>query len=475
MMSTPPVKKGELVDLQIEKFADRGKSLAHIDGYVVFVPGSVPGDRVRVRVTRRRRGYAEGRVEELLEPSPLRVTPRCEYFGTCGGCTWQHIGYETQVASKWESVRDAFVHTGGFDLDAEGIELLPAIPADRPFFYRNKMEFSFGAQRWVTDEEIASGVDLDRGFALGMHVPGRFDRVIDLQVCYLQSELSVAIVNATRDIARERGWEPWDVRTVTGYLRHLVIRTPRHTDDVMVNLVTNGYDEDRIGEYAAFLQSRFPEVTTLVNTVNTGVAQVAFGEEARVVYGPGLVRDRIGRFTFEIGPGSFFQTNTEQAEKLYSVALEFAELRPDDLVYDLYSGVGSISLFLAEHARHVVGIELIEEAVVAARRNAELNGVSNATFVVGDMLEVFGEELLDEHGVPDVLVVDPPRSGMHPKVVERIAELGPERLVYVSCNLQTQARDVAMLRDAYRVEVVQPVDLFPQTFHIESVARLRRR
>ncbi len=462
-------KKGAVLDLEIEKFADRGKSLARPDGYVVFVAGAVPGDTVRARLVKRRRGFGEARVLEVLKPSPLRTEPRCEYFWSCGGCKWQHVEYAAQLEAKRQSVAEALAYTGGF----EGLEVRPTIGADEIYFYRNKMEFSFSAHRWLTDWEIASGSELDRDFALGLHVPGRFDKVLDLKACYLQSAWSVALVNATRDFAKEHGWTPWDVHKKAGFLRHLVLRTPEHTAERMVNLVTNGYDEERIAAYAAFLRAEFPEVTTLVNTINTGVAQTSYGEAMHTVFGSGVVHDRIGAHTFEIAPNAFFQTNTRQAEKLYAVAAEFADLRPDDLVYDLYSGAGTIALFVADRVREVVGAELVEEAVENARANAEANGVGNCTFVTGDMLTLFTPAFVEEHGRPDVLVVDPPRAGLHPKVVDQIGALKPERFVYVSCNPQSQARDLSYLKEHYRIEAVQPVDLFPHTHHVENVISLR--
>ncbi len=472
-------KRGAELDLAIEKFADRGRSLARLDGYVVFVAGAVPGDRVRARLFKRRRSFGEARLLEVLEPSPLRTEPRCEYFGTCGGCKWQHVQYAAQLDAKRQAVAEALAHTGGFDLEGLGVEVRPTLGAEpdpeygAPYFYRNKMEFSFSTHRWLTDWEIASGEEMDRGFALGLHVPGRFDRVLDLGVCYLQSELSARIVNATRALAKAEGWAPWDVRNHTGFLRHLVLRTPEHTAEVMANLVTNGHDAERMGEYAAMLKEEFPEVTTLVNTINTGKAQTAFGEAIHTVFGPGVVHDRIGPHTFEIAPNAFFQTNTRQAERLYTVARAFADLDPDDLVYDLYCGAGTISLFVADAVRRVVGVELVEEAVENARRSAAANGVENCTFVVGDMLKLFTPAFVEEHGHPDVLIVDPPRAGMHPKVVAQVARLRPEQIVYVSCNPQTQARDLQLLGDGYRIEAVQPVDLFPHTHHVENVISLR--
>jgi 23S rRNA (uracil1939-C5)-methyltransferase len=476
------LKRGREVVLTLEAFADRGKSLARVGegdgGFVVFVAGAVPGDRVRARVFKRKRGFAEARLLEVLEASDLRTTPRCEYAATCGGCKWQHVEYPAQLAMKGEQAVSALTRAR---LDLGAADVRPPLGAGDYdgsgglFFYRNKMEFSFSAMRWLTDWEIATGEELDTDFALGLHVPGRFDKVLDLKACYLQSEWSARLVNGVRAFAKEHGWTPWHPREHTGYLRILAIRQSAHTGDRMVNLVTSHHDEGRMAAFADFLRVEFPEATTLVNTINSGVAQTAFGEAVHTVFGSGLIRDSIGPHTFEIASNAFFQTNTVAAEKLYAVAREFANLQPDDVVYDLYCGAGTISLFVADAVEKVVGVELVEEAVENARASAEANGVENCTFVAGDMLELFKPELVEEHGRPDVLIVDPPRAGMHPKVVGQIAHLRPERIVYVSCNPQTQARDLAMLQEAaaYTIEAVQPVDMFPHTHHVESVVGLR--
>ncbi len=476
------LKRGREVELTLEAFADRGKSLARVGegdgGFVVFVAGAVPGDRVRARVFKRKRGFAEARLLEVLEASDLRTTPRCEYAAACGGCKWQHVEYPAQLAMKGEQAVSALTRAR---LDLGAADVRPPLGAGDydgsggVFFYRNKMEFSFSAMRWLTDWEIATGEELDTDFALGLHVPGRFDKVLDLKACYLQSEWSARLVNGVRAFAKEHGWTPWHPREHTGYLRILAIRQSAHTEDRMVNLVTSHHDEARMAAFADWLRAEFPEATTLVNTINSGVAQTAFGEAVHTVFGPGLIRDRIGPHTFEIASNAFFQTNTVAAEGLYAVAREFANLRPSDVVYDLYCGAGTISLFVADAVKKVVGVELVEEAVENARASAEANGVENCTFVAGDMLELFKPELVEAHGRPDVLIVDPPRAGMHPKVVGQIAHLRPERIVYVSCNPQTQARDLAMLQEAaaYTIEAVQPVDMFPHTHHVESVVGLR--
>lgn len=463
------IQYGTELDLEIEKLADRGKALARLDGFVIFVKGAAPGDRVRAKVYKRKKRHAEAEVVEVLEPGAARTEPRCRYAGPCGGCKWQHVTYEAQLEAKRQSVEDAFRHPGGF----EGIEVPPVLGAEKIYFYRNRMDFNFSADRWLTRAEIDTGKNFDTSFALGLHPAGQPFKVLDLKECHLQSELSRRLVNEVRDFVKARGWAPWHIRKHEGFLRHLVIREGERTGEIMVNLVTNGHDGERMEEMAGFLQEEFPEVTTFVNTVSTGVAQTVYGEEEHVIYGDGVIRDRIGPHTFEISPTAFFQTNTAQAERLYGVARDFAELRPDDLLYDLYCGTGTISLFMADAVEHVVGIELAEEAVENARANAARNGVENCTFHAGDMLKLFTEAFVEEHGRPDVLVVDPPRAGMHKKVVERLKEIRPERLVYVSCNPQTQARDLARLKDVYRVEAVQPVDMFPHTYHIENVVSLR--
>ena len=405
------MKKGSIQTVRIEKFADRGKSLARLNGYVIFVPGGVPGDVFEVRLKRPRRKHAEATPLRLIEASPLRTEPRCSYTGACGGCKWQHVQYNSQLEAKRESVSDAFEHHSTL----KDITVPPVLLADPYFYYRNKMEYTFSANRWLTEEEIKSGETFDTSFALGMHAPGQFSKVLDLHECFLQSELSVRIVNKVRSLSLKEGWEPWNIREHVGYLRHLVIRTSAHTADVMVNLVTNGYHKERIKILSDFLQSELPEVTTFVNTINTGVAQTAFGEKIYTVFGTGLLVDKIGNLSFEIAPNAFFQTNTRQAEALYEIARNFADCKPTDVVYDLYCGAGTISLYIASLVKKVIGIELVDEAVLNARRNAELNGVTNCSFYSGDMKEVLNSDFVQEQGTPDVIITDPPRAGMHKK------------------------------------------------------------
>ena len=464
------IKRGQIVELEIEKFADKGKSLARLDGYVIFVEGAVPGDTVKAYVHRAKKNYAEAKLDTLVEPSDMRTEPRCRYADECGGCKWQHVQYEAQLEAKRQSVKETFAYQSDFD----GVEVPATIPSEQQFYYRNKMDFDFSAARWLTSDEIATGKDFDTGFAVGLHVPGNFFKVLDLQECHLQSELSARLVNGIRDFAKARDWKPWDIRNHHGFLRHLVIRTGEYTGDVMVNLVTNGYDEERMDAVAEFLREDFPEVTTLVCTDHQGKSQNPQGDP-HTVFGPGVIYDTIGGYQFEISPGSFFQTNTRQAERLYEVARDFADLQPEDRLYDLYCGAGTISLYVSDAVEEVVGVEMVEVAVADARANADRNQVDNCRFVAGDMRKVFTSNFVDEHGAPDVLIVDPPRAGMHKKVVAQIADLRPERFVYVSCNPSTQARDLDLLREHYRIDRVQPVDMFPHTPHIENVVRCTTR
>ncbi|MCH8276974.1 MAG: 23S rRNA (uracil(1939)-C(5))-methyltransferase RlmD [Bacteroidetes bacterium] len=465
------LKRGSEITLEIEKFADRGKSIARLDGYVVFVPGGIPGDRLRVRIVKTKRKYAEAVTLEVLKPSPYRTEPVCSYFGTCGGCKWQHVTYEAQLEAKTQSVREALEHHGGF----EKISIAPAIGANPIYRYRNKMEYSFSAQRWLTSDEIASGRAFDTSFALGLHVPGNFSKVLDLTECHLHSETGVRVVNFVRRFVREKEWRAWHVRNQTGFLRYLVLRSGHATGEFMVNLVTSDYDSERMESLSSELRKAIPEVTTFVNTINRGVAQTAYGDEIHTIFGPGVIHDRIGPHIFEIASNAFFQTNTAQAERLYDVAAGFAELKQNDLVYDLYSGAGAISIYVANRVSRVVGVELVPEAVENATRNAKTNSIENVSFFAGDMMRLFDEEFIAKHGRPDVLIVDPPRAGMHPRVVKQIRRLRPERFVYLSCNPLSQARDLKMLADTFSIEAVQPVDLFPHTHHIENVVKLRAR
>ena len=468
MQRTSRPKKGSEIILTIDRIGDKGLAVATVDGYVVLVRDAAPGDVVRGKIIRRKRSWSEAIILEILVPGPSRVNPRCQYVGNCGGCSWQHIDYAMQLRAKKESVISALERVGGFT----GVQVNDPLGCSRPYFYRNKMEFSFSAHRWLTAAEIASGVSFDTSFALGLHARGQFLKVVDLQECYLQSTSSTDILCGIRSLAQEKGWEPWNIRHHTGWLRHLVIRESVHPQGTMLNLVTSFYDSERMKIIAYFLSKRFPQVTTLVNTINDTPAQTALGATSHVVFGSGILEEHLGPYRYEITPAAFFQTNTTQAESLCALVRQKGMFSPSDFVLDLYCGIGTFAIYIASSVQRVIGIELVPEAVAAARRNAELNGIDNCTFVAGDMLKLLTPAYLDSIGKPDVVIVDPPRAGMHPKVTARLAALGASRIIYVSCNPRTQARDLSQLQDHYSIEEIQPVDLFPQTPHIENVAFL---
>ncbi len=469
--TAPRMKKGATYVLRAEAAAFEGGCVARHEGMAVFVSGCVPGDTVTARVFKTKKRHAEARTIEVLEPSPSRVTPPCFYFGTCGGCKWQNLNYAEQLRWKRQHVVDAIERIGGI----AGVEVLPAIGCAEEYFYRNKMEFSFGDQRWLTEQEIAEGDPLDRSFALGLHVPGRFDKVLDVQKCWLQSETSNRILNFTRAFALEHGIRPYATMTHTGLLRNLIVRQSRATGEIMVILVTNDDATDSMALYAVRLAAEIPEVTTLVQGINRKKAQIAFSEETRLWYGSGTITERVAGNEFTISPFSFFQTNSPQADVLYEAALEAAGLLGHENVWDLYCGAGTITLAAARRAGRALGVELNEGAILDARANAVRNGIGNVTFVAGDLKDVITMQgLTQEHGEPEVIITDPPRAGMHEDVVRRMIELAPRRISYISCNPTTQARDLALLGERYRVEMIRPVDMFPQTYHVETVARLVR-
>ncbi|MDE2771875.1 MAG: 23S rRNA (uracil(1939)-C(5))-methyltransferase RlmD [Bacteroidota bacterium] len=465
------LRRGDVLELVMEKTADRGKCLAYHNGQVVFVPHTVAGERVQIKVVKRNRKFAEARPLSVLESSPNRTTPRCRYFGSCGGCTLQHVAYAQQLKDKHQLIREVMTRQA----DLPDLEIRAPLGMAEPYGYRNKMEFSFSSYRWLSREEIDSDMVYDKSFALGLHPRGNFAKVLDINECHLQSEKCVALLNGVRDFTRKSNRMPWNWRQKEGYLRNLVIRESAHMPEFMANLVTFGYDEEFMLNLGSYLQDEYPYVTTLVNTINTSHAQTTFGERIEIIYGPGIIRDRIHDLTFEIAPGAFFQTNTLQAENLMTVVQDLAGVTENDHVYDLYCGTGTIALSLARSAARVTGIELVEDAVRNAKSNAALNAIENCTFVSGDMLKLLTPTFAAEHDPPDIIVVDPPRAGMHPKVAARISQLGARTIVYVSCNIQSQARDLTVLSESYRAIVAQPIDLFPHTHHIENIVLLKQK
>ena len=466
------IRRGDVLTLDVDKAASEGKAIARLDGFVVFVEGAVPGDRVEADVYRKKKQFAEARLLRVLEPSEHRVAPRCTHFGVCGGCSWQHLKYEQQCLWKHDHVADAFERIGNFD----ALPVRDTIAAAEPFWYRNKMEYSFGEMRWLLPGELGV-VDRDAElFALGLHVPKRYDRILNIDACFLESPESNEILSATREFFLTRGVPAYSTRTHTGELRHLVIREGKHTGERMVFLVTSSRSPELFGDYARLLRDPVFGVTTFVHGITERKSSVAIAEEEVVYFGDGTIRERLGKNTFRISPTSFFQTNTLQAERLYATAEAAADLRPDDVVWDLYCGTGTIALFMARDVRHVVGVELNAAAIADARKNADDNGIANAEFHCADIVDFLSPERDARIPAPDVIIVDPPRAGMHPRVVEALGSSLVERIVYVSCNPSTSARDCAVLREAgYEIEEVTPVDMFPHTWHVECVIRLLRK
>ena len=473
------MKRGDEITGTIEDLALEGKTIARIDGCVVFVRGGVPGDTVRMQIRAVKKNFAEADLVAIESPSPSRTAPRCRYFGTCGGCTWQNIAYGAQLEFKRKRVADALERIGGF---ASPLVPSPLAMAD-PYYYRNKMEFSFG-ERWRTREEMAvprpaegpPGAVCDP--ALGLHLPGRYDRILDLHECWLQSAESARIVNLVREFTLAEGLPVFSTVTQSGYLRNLVIRESKRTGERMVNLVTRDDRPEIMEKITAVLLGEFPSLTTVVNNITERRSQVAFGEIEKVYHGSGTITETIGPRRYRISANSFFQTNTAQAERLYDTALSFARLRSTDTVYDLYSGTGTIALHIAGGARSVIGIESVEQAVNDARKNAESNGVTNCLFLHGDLKETLLSSRRQDQPLPrpDVVIVDPPRAGMHEKVAREIVALEPRTVVYVSCNPSTQARDLKIICESmkYTIASIQPVDMFPHTQHIENVVGLTK-
>jgi 23S rRNA (uracil1939-C5)-methyltransferase len=457
------IKKGQVLKLNIDKLTYGGRGLGRADGLAVFVKEAVPGDEVRVRVSKRKKHHAEARVMELITPSPFRVKAPCPYSGFCGGCTWQHLDYEKQVFFKREHIVEALEHIGGF----ANVRVHPVVASEKVFGYRNKMEFSFSDRRWLLPEEL-SKKDISKDFALGLHVPGTFDKVLDTQACLLLPDTGNQILGEVRHYTRESGIPPYGLRSHRGFWRFLMLRHAAVADNWMVNVVTSEEQRAWVQPLAEMLYRKFEPVTSVVNNINSGKAAIAVGQFEIPLVGEPVISDRIGEFEFEISANSFFQTNTAMARRLYEVVKAYAGLTGTETVLDLYSGTGTIPIFLSEGARKIIGVEISEAATRDAKKNCQKNRIQNCWFICKDIKEGL-KEVTDR---PDVVVIDPPRAGMHKDVTRLVSEMSCKRIVYLSCNPATLARDLAVLKGVYRLEEVQPVDMFPHTYHIESVARL---
>lgn len=470
-------KQFTLPNIRIHGIADRGKGVGRTEeGMAVFVDGAVPGDIVDVFVQKKKGGFAEGRVERIVSASPDRVEAFCQHFSICGGCKWQNLDYASQLRHKQQVVDDALRRIGKIEIG----EFLPILGAPETVFYRNKLEFGFSNKRWILEGEFSKTPETSEVFktaevyGLGFHKAGFFDKIIDIHKCWLQADPSNLLRNTCRQIGLDQGLEFYDPRHHKGFLRNLMVRLCT-TGELMLLVSFAQNRPEAIAGYLDAILEKFPDLTTLVYCINPKLNDSMFDLEMVTYRGKGFVVEQLGDLKFKIGPKSFFQTNSLQGKQLYDVAAEFAGLTGHENVYDLYTGTGSIALYLARQCRAVVGIEEIPEAIADAEENMRLNGIENATFYAGDVKMVLSPEFVEKHGRPDVLITDPPRAGMHPKAVEFLLDLAAPRIVYVSCNPATQARDLQLLSEKYAVLKVRPVDMFPHTHHIENVALLELR
>ncbi|MCM1292793.1 MAG: 23S rRNA (uracil(1939)-C(5))-methyltransferase RlmD [Bacteroides sp.] len=454
-------------DVEISDVAAEGQSLARINEMVVFIPFGAPGDVVDIKIDKKKRNYAEAHIENLVKPSDIRINPCCEHFTICGGCRWQHLPYDFQLKCKQRQVEDALRRIAKIEIPG----ISPILGTKRIWEYRNKMEYTFSNKKWLTFDQLRSGEDFPDRDAAGFHIPGAFDKVLDINKCYLQDDLGNRIRLFVKEFGKSHGYTFYDLREQHGLLRTLMIRIAS-TGEVMVVMVFGENDTEKINTLLSEVRDKFPEITSLLYVVNLKVNDTIGDQEVFTFHGAPYIEEEMEGLKFRVGPKSFYQTNSLQAYELYKVARDFAELTGDELVYDLYTGTGTIANFVARQASKVVGIEYVEDAIKDARINSEVNGIENTLFYAGDMKDVLTDEFVATHGRPDVMIIDPPRAGMHVDVVKVVMNARPRRIVYVSCNPATQARDLALLDSLYKVDAVQPVDMFPHTHHVENVVKL---
>ena len=452
----------------VSDYAAEGKSLARVDGKVIFMEGVVPGDLVDVRLLKNKKDWAEGMVLKIHEYSAERVAPFCSHFGVCGGCQWQMLPYEKQLQYKSKQVADVLQRIGKVALPP----IQPILGAAGTRHYRNKIEYTFGNKRFLTKEEISDETISGQQDVAGFHAKGFFDKVVDIETCYLQAEPTNAIRLFVKKLATEKGWPFYDIRNHTGFLRTMQVRLCE-TGELMVNIMVGEEDTGKINTLMEAVMQEFPAITTLLYTVNTKWNDSLFDLEPVTYHGKGYVIEKLEDFQFKIGPKSFFQTNTRQGEELYKVTRDFAELSGTETVYDLYCGTGSIGIFVSEKAKKIIGVEMVEAAIADAKENAALNHLHSTAFFAGDVIDICNDDFFATHGRPDVIITDPPRAGMHEKLVRKILDMEAPSVVYVSCNPATQARDLILLDEKYTVTKVQPVDMFPHTHHIENVVQLK--
>ncbi len=463
-------KKFVLHNLGITDCAAEGMALARIEGKVIFVEGAVPGDVADVLITKNKKDWALGKVIEIKEYAKDRVQPFCIHFGICGGCKWQMLPYQKQLYYKQQETEQNLNRIGKVNLP----EILPIIGADQTINYRNKLEFTFSNKRYLLPEELTDvsfSLNENAGSALGYHVSKLFDKILDIRECYLMDNVNNLIRNSIRDFSKENNFTYYDIKNHTGWLRNIIIRYTS-TKQLMINLIINYEDKLSIEKIADYLLQQIPQITTFLYTVNTKWNDSIYDLSPQVYYGKGFIMENLGDFKFKISPKSFFQTNTKQAEKLYNVVRDFAQLTGKEIVYDLYCGTGSIGIFLSKTAHKIIGVDVIEEAIKDAQENAHYNNITHASFFTGDVIKVCNDAFFIEHGKPDIIIADPPRAGMHQQLLDKLLAIAAPKIVYVSCNVATQARDINLLSSKYHVTKIQPVDMFPHTHHIECVCLL---
>ncbi len=453
-------------DVSIIDIAEEGKGVGKAGDFVLFVDKAVPGDVADVQVYRKKKNFAEGKIAQLKKASEFRTEAFCEHFGTCGGCKWQHMTYAAQLQFKQKTVAGALSHLAKIDVSG----MLPIIPSPTDKYYRNKLEFTFSNKRWLNDGENRTEEPMDMD-ALGFHIPGRFDKILDVHHCYLQADPSNDIRNSVRDYAKEQGISFYDLKGHNGSLRNLIIRTSS-TGELMVIVVFAYPTEDEIKGLMNHIDGYFPQLASLLYIINQKKNDTIFDQEVITWKGLPFIYEEMEGIRFRIGPKSFYQTNSIQALRLYEITRKFAGFTGDELVYDLYTGAGTIANFVAGKVKEVVGVEYVPQAIEDAKINSEINNITNTKFYAGDMKDVLNAEFVAEHGKPDVIITDPPRAGMHPDVVARLMEIEAKKIVYISCNPATQARDLVVLKEKYDVVKIQPVDMFPHTQHVENVVLL---
>lgn len=461
----PLIENVEIVDVAAE-----GKAIAKVDDLVVFIPYVVPGDVIDLQITRKKNKYAEGKPVRFISYSPNRTEAFCEHFGICGGCKWQVLPYAEQLKYKQKQVEDNLTRIGKIELP----DIHHILGSEKTQFYRNKLEFTFSNKKWLTLEQINSGESFDNMNALGFHIPGMFDKVLDIDKCWLQEDISNQIRNFIRQYCYDKNYTFFDLRNRGGLMRNLIVRTST-TGELMVIVVFYDDEKDQQQDLLTAVATEFPQITSLLYIVNQKANDTITDQEVLVWKGNDCIYEEMEGLKFKIGPKSFYQTNSEQAYNLYKIARDFANLSGDELVYDLYTGTGTIANFVASKAKKVVGIEYVEDAILDARVNSQINKIDNTLFYAGDMKDILTQDFINEHGRPDVIITDPPRAGMHDDVIKTILFAEPDRIVYVSCNPATQARDLSLLDEKYKVERVQPVDMFPHTHHVENVVLLAKK